>query len=55
MLELIEKTDLIATMQTELASAIITDRSPDNWAECAIALGLIDKSINMLENIANGK
>ena len=55
MLELIDQTDLVSDLQAHLASSVVSDRSPENWAECAVALGLIDKTINILENIANGK
>ena len=54
MLELIDKTDLVATMQAELTSAIISDRTPENWAECALSFSLLDKAVNILEGIANG-
>lgn len=55
MLELIDQTGLVSDLQAHMAESVISDRTPENWAECAIALGLIDKTINILENIANGK
>jgi hypothetical protein len=54
MLALAKKSGIVDEVKQTFISSILSDHSPENWQRCAVALALVDTTINLLESIADG-